>query len=160
MACLKKIAYRQKWIRKEQLVASGNALKKLAMVSIFLKWLMVINKNAREGIVSMKVIKNQIESVLIIEPKVFGDERSFFLETLQAERYHALAGIDLPFVQDNHSRSGENVLRGLHFQKAKPQGKLVRGEVLVVDIRQGSSTYALWAGGILSEEIDAYFTYG
>lgn len=105
----------------------------------------------------MKVIHTQIEGALIIEPKVFGDERGFFLETFQAERYKEMAGIDLPFVQDNHSRSGKNVLRGLHFQKTKPQGKLVRvvcGEVfdVVVDIRQDSPTYGLWAGVILSEE--------
>lgn len=105
----------------------------------------------------MNVTKTTIDDVVIIEPKVFGDERGFFLETFQAERYQALAGIDLPFVQDNHSRSGKNVLRGLHFQKTKPQGKLVRvvrGEVfdVAVDIRKGSPTYGQWAGVILSEE--------
>ena len=105
----------------------------------------------------MNVIKTNIDGVVIIEPKVFGDERGFFLETFQAERYKEMAGIDLPFVQDNHSRSGKNVLRGLHFQKTKPQGKLVRvvrGEVfdVAVDIRQDSPTYGLWAGVILSEE--------
>ena len=105
----------------------------------------------------MNVIKTNIDDVVIIEPKVFGDERGFFLETFQAERYKELAGIDLPFVQDNHSRSGKNVLRGLHFQKTNPQGKLVRvvrGEVfdVAVDIRKDSPTYGLWAGVILSEE--------
>jgi dTDP-4-dehydrorhamnose 3,5-epimerase len=105
----------------------------------------------------MNVIKTNIEGVVIIEPKVFGDERGFFLETFQAERYKEMAGIDLPFVQDNHSRSGKNVLRGLHFQKSKPQGKLVRvvrGKVfdVAVDIRKDSPTYGLWAGVILSEE--------
>ncbi|PYF79842.1 dTDP-4-dehydrorhamnose 3,5-epimerase [Marinomonas alcarazii] len=105
----------------------------------------------------MNVIKTNIDGVVIIEPKVFGDERGFFLETFQAERYKELAGIDLPFVQDNHSRSGKNVLRGLHFQKTNPQGKLVRvvrGEVfdVAVDIRKDSPTYGLWAGVILSEE--------
>lgn len=105
----------------------------------------------------MNVIKTIIDGAVIIEPKVFGDERGFFLETFQAERYKELAGIDLPFVQDNHSRSGKNVLRGLHFQQTKPQGKLVRvvrGEVfdVVVDIRRDSPTYGLWAGVILSEE--------
>ncbi|MGO3406071.1 dTDP-4-dehydrorhamnose 3,5-epimerase [Marinomonas sp.] len=105
----------------------------------------------------MNVIKTNIEGVVVIEPKVFGDERGFFLETFQAERYKEMAGIDLPFVQDNHSRSGKNVLRGLHFQKAKPQGKLVRvvrGKVfdVAVDIRKDSPTYGLWAGVILSEE--------
>lgn len=105
----------------------------------------------------MKVIKTAIEGVVIIEPKVFGDERGFFLETFQAERYEMEAGINLPFVQDNHSRSSKNVLRGLHFQKTKPQGKLVRvvrGEVfdVAVDIRKDSPTYGQWEGVVLSEE--------
>ncbi|WOD06215.1 dTDP-4-dehydrorhamnose 3,5-epimerase [Marinomonas sp. GJ51-6] len=105
----------------------------------------------------MNVIKTDVEGALIIEPKVFGDERGFFLETFQAERYKELAGIDLEFVQDNHSRSGKNVLRGLDFQKTKPQGKLVRvvrGEVfdVAVDIRKDSPTYGKWAGVYLSEE--------
>lgn len=104
----------------------------------------------------MNVIKTNIADVVIIEPKVFGDERGFFLETFQAERYRALAGIELAFVQDNHSRSSRNVLRGLHFQKSKPQGKLVRvvrGEVfdVAVDIRPESPTYGQWAGVLLSE---------
>ncbi|WP_067216963.1 dTDP-4-dehydrorhamnose 3,5-epimerase [Marinomonas gallaica] len=105
----------------------------------------------------MNVIETNIADVVIIEPKVFGDERGFFLETFQAERYQEMAGIDLPFVQDNHSRSGKNVLRGLHFQKSKPQGKLVRvvrGEVfdVAVDIRPDSPTYGQWAGVLLSED--------
>ncbi|MBJ7551527.1 dTDP-4-dehydrorhamnose 3,5-epimerase [Marinomonas ostreistagni] len=105
----------------------------------------------------MNVIKTNIEDVVIIEPKVFGDERGFFLETFQAERYKTLAGIELPFVQDNHSRSSKGVLRGLHFQKSKPQGKLVRvvrGEVfdVAVDIRKDSPTFGQWAGVLLSEE--------
>lgn len=105
----------------------------------------------------MNVIKTDVEGAVIIEPKVFGDERGFFLETFQAERYKELAGINLDFVQDNHSRSGKNVLRGLHFQKSRPQGKLVRvvrGEVfdVAVDIRKDSPTYGQWAGVYLSEE--------
>ena len=105
----------------------------------------------------MEVIKTSLEGVVVIEPKVFGDERGFFLETFQADRYQEQAGIDLPFVQDNHSRSAKGVLRGLHFQKTKPQGKLVRvvrGEVfdVAVDIRKGSPTFGQWEGVILSEE--------
>jgi dTDP-4-dehydrorhamnose 3,5-epimerase len=105
----------------------------------------------------MKVIKTKLNDCVIIEPKVFGDERGFFLETFQAERYTSQAGITLPFVQDNHSRSSKSVLRGLHFQKTKPQGKLVRvvrGQVydVAVDIRKGSLTYGQWEGLILSEE--------
>ena len=105
----------------------------------------------------MNVIKTKLDDCVIIEPKVFGDERGFFLETFQAERYTSEAGITLPFVQDNHSRSSKSVLRGLHFQKTKPQGKLVRvvrGQVydVAVDIRKGSPTYGQWEGLILSEE--------
>ena len=105
----------------------------------------------------MNVIKTKLDDCVIIEPKVFGDERGFFLETFQAERYISEAGITLPFVQDNHSRSSKSVLRGLHFQKTKPQGKLVRvvkGQVydVAVDIRKGSPTYGQWEGLILSEE--------
>ena len=105
----------------------------------------------------MNIVKTKLNGCLIIEPKVFGDGRGFFLETFQNERYAALAGIKLTFVQDNHSRSLKAVLRGLHYQKTKPQGKLVRvvkGEVydVAVDIRQDSSTFGQWEGVILSEE--------
>ena len=105
----------------------------------------------------MKISHSKIKGCVIIEPRVFGDERGFFLETFQAVRYEEEAGIDLPFVQDNHSRSARGVLRGLHFQKTKPQGKLVRvvrGEVydVAVDIRKGSATFGEWEGVILSED--------
>ena len=105
----------------------------------------------------MKVIETKLQDCVIIEPKVFGDERGFFLETFQAARYAEVAGISLYFVQDNHSRSSKGVLRGLHFQKTKPQGKLVRvvrGKVydVALDIRAGSATYGQWEAVILSEE--------
>jgi dTDP-4-dehydrorhamnose 3,5-epimerase len=105
----------------------------------------------------MNVIKTKLQGCVVIEPTVFGDDRGFFLETFQAERYADLAGITSPFVQDNHSRSARGVLRGLHFQKNKPQGKLIRvvkGEVydVAVDMRQGSPTFGQWEGIILSEE--------
>lgn len=105
----------------------------------------------------MKVIDTKIPDVKIIEPTVFGDERGFFIETFQIDRYKEFVGIALPFVQDNHSRSSKYVLRGLHFQKNKPQGKLVRvvkGEVfdVAVDIRKNSPTYGKWEGVILSEK--------
>ncbi|MFT5722803.1 MAG: dTDP-4-dehydrorhamnose 3,5-epimerase [Motiliproteus sp.] len=104
----------------------------------------------------MRVINTRLAGVKIIEPRVFGDERGFFLETFQAARY-AEHGITLPFVQDNHSRSSKGVLRGLHFQKTKPQGKLVRvvrGEVfdVAVDLRPGSQTFGQWQGVVLSED--------
>ena len=105
----------------------------------------------------MKISHSKLKGCVIIEPRVYGDERGFFLETFQAVRYKQEAGIDLPFVQDNHSRSAMGVLRGLHFQKTKPQGKLVRvvrGEVydVAVDIRKGSATFGEWEGVILSED--------
>lgn len=110
-----------------------------------------------ESDTTMNIIDTKIRDALIIEPKVFGDDRGFFLETFQAERYRELAGIALDFVQDNHSRSGKNVLRGLHFQRSKPQGKLVRvvrGTVfdVAVDLRRDSPSYGQWQGAILSEE--------
>lgn len=104
----------------------------------------------------MKVTDTEVIGVKLVEPKVFGDERGFFLETFQQDRYREMLDIDLDFVQDNHSRSSRNVLRGLHFQTSKPQGKLVRvvrGEVfdVVVDIRPESSTFGKWVGVHLSE---------
>lgn len=104
----------------------------------------------------MRVIDTKLAGVKIIEPRVFGDARGFFLETFQADRY-AEHGMTLPFVQDNHSRSGKGVLRGLHFQKTKPQGKLVRvvrGEVfdVAVDVRPGSPTFGQWEGVVLSDD--------
>ncbi len=103
----------------------------------------------------MNVIKTDIEDVLIIEPKIFGDDRGFFLESFNKERYKNFANIDNEFVQDNHSRSTYGVLRGLHFQHKKAQGKLIRvvsGEVydVVVDIRRASKTYGKWVGVCLS----------
>lgn len=97
-----------------------------------------------------------IPDVLLIEPKVFGDGRGFFMETWQAREFR-VNGIDVDFVQDNHSRSGKGTLRGLHYQIQQPQGKLVRviaGEVfdVAVDLRRGSPTFGQWAGDYLSEE--------
>ena len=110
----------------------------------------------------MKVIKTKLKDCVIIEPKVHGDERGFFLETFQVERYADLAGVTLPFVQDNYSRSTRGVLRGLHFQKYKPQGKLVRvvkGEVydVAVDIRSGSPSFGQWEAVVLSAENKTQF---
>lgn len=104
----------------------------------------------------MKVIETALPGVLIIEPKAFGDHRGFFLETFQVERYRE-AGITLPFVQDNHSRSQRGVLRGLHFQKTRPQGKLVsvsRGAVydVAVDIDPASPTYGQFVGVELNDD--------
>ena len=105
----------------------------------------------------MEVIDTALAGVKIIVPKVFGDSRGFFKETFQARRYRDLAGIELPFVQDNYSRSQKGVLRGLHFQISKPQGKLVScpaGEVLdvAVDIDPGSPTCGQHVAVLLSAE--------
>ena len=105
----------------------------------------------------MNIIQTKLPGCVVIEPKVFGDERGFFLETFHVSRYEQLLGISTPFVQDNYSRSSKHVLRGLHFQKMKQQGKLVRvvrGEVydVAVDIRKESPTFGQWESIILSEE--------
>lgn len=104
----------------------------------------------------MEVIKTTIDGVLLVKPKIFGDARGYFVETWQKERYEE-CGIDLPFVQDNHSKSSKGILRGLHFQKNHPQGKLVMvsyGEVfdVAVDIRENSPTFGKWYGAILNQE--------
>ncbi len=101
----------------------------------------------------MKLTPTALPEVLVIEPKVFGDERGFFLESWN-ERAFAQAGIDARFVQDNHSRSARGVLRGLHYQLRQPQGKLMRvvaGRVfdVAVDIRRGSPNFGRWAGVML-----------
>lgn len=105
----------------------------------------------------MKVTPTSIPEVLIIEPKVFGDERGFFLESFNQHSFDDAVGSETNFVQDNHSRSVKNVLRGLHYQIQQPQGKLVRvvqGEVfdVAVDIRKNSPTFGKWVGEILSAE--------
>lgn len=104
----------------------------------------------------MNIVACAIEGLLIIEPRVFGDERGFFMESWNAAAF-AAAGLDLAFVQDNHSRSQKGVLRGLHFQNPAPQGKLVRvvnGAVfdVAVDLRRSSATFGQWAGVELSAQ--------
>ena len=101
-------------------------------------------------------IPTKIKDVYIIEPKVFGDERGYFMETYSEKEFRE-AGLDYAFVQDNQSSSHKGVLRGLHFQKTHPQAKLVRvlkGEVfdVAVDLRAGSETYGQWVGELLSED--------
>lgn len=99
----------------------------------------------------MKIIETEIPDVLVIEPRVFEDERGFFLESFNERAFQEKANISARFVQDNHSRSAKNVLRGLHYQIQQPQGKLVRvvaGEILdvAVDIRQSSKYFGQWVG--------------
>lgn len=119
----------------------------------------------------MKVEPTSLPDVLLIEPRVFGDERGFFFESYNQRMLEQQAGIREQFVQDNHSRSARNVLRGLHYQIRQPQGKLVRvvaGEVfdVAVDVRKSSPTFGKWAGFILSAEnkrmawIPAGFAHG
>jgi dTDP-4-dehydrorhamnose 3,5-epimerase len=105
----------------------------------------------------LKVIQTEIPEVLILEPKVFGDDRGFFFESFNERVFRQATGLEVHFVQDNHSRSSRGVLRGLHYQIRQPQGKLVRccaGEVydVAVDIRQSSPTCGRWVGVRLSAE--------
>lgn len=105
----------------------------------------------------MRATPTAIADVLLLEPKVFGDDRGFFYESFNEKAFGEATGVDVRFVQDNHSKSARNVLRGLHYQVQQPQGKLVRvvqGEVfdVAVDIRKGSKTYGQWVGEILSAE--------
>ena len=105
----------------------------------------------------MQITTTTIPEVLIVEPTVFGDERGFFFESFNERRWLELTGVDLKFVQHNHSRSAGGVLRGLHYQIQQPQGKLVRvtvGEVfdVAVDIRRSSPTFGNWFGTLLSAD--------
>lgn len=119
----------------------------------------------------MHIQSTAIPDVVIIEPKVFGDDRGFFYESFNENRFRELTGVSASFVQDNHSKSAKNVLRGLHYQIKQPQGKLVRvvaGEVfdVAVDIRKASPTFGRWVGVTLSAEnkrqlwIPAGFAHG
>ncbi|MEW5791498.1 MAG: dTDP-4-dehydrorhamnose 3,5-epimerase [Pseudomonadota bacterium] len=104
----------------------------------------------------MKFIPTAIPDVILVQPDVFGDHRGFFMETWHARKF-AEGGIDAAFVQDNHSRSAQGILRGLHYQVRQPQGKLVRvvaGEVfdVAVDLRRGSPTFGHWVGELLSAD--------
>ncbi len=119
----------------------------------------------------MRVVATAIPDVLILEPKVFGDARGFFLESYNRRAFRDATGIDTEFVQDNHSRSAKNVLRGLHYQVRQPQGKLVRvtaGEIydVAVDLRRSSATFGRWEAIRLDAEskrmlwIPAGFAHG
>lgn len=110
----------------------------------------------------MQVINTSIPDVLILEPKVFGDARGFFMESFNAASFAQITGLNVNFVQDNHSRSSQAVLRGLHYQTSQAQGKLVRvvqGEVfdVAVDMRRLSPTFGQWAGVHLSAENNRQF---
>jgi dTDP-4-dehydrorhamnose 3,5-epimerase len=105
----------------------------------------------------MNILPTEIADVLIIEPKLFSDARGFFYESYNQKAFSEKAGISVDFVQDNHSRSAQNVLRGLHYQVKQPQGKLVRaiaGAIfdVAVDIRKSSPTFGQWVGCLLSAE--------
>lgn len=119
----------------------------------------------------MNVITTPLEGVLVLEPRVFGDDRGYFFESFNARKFADLTGVTLPFVQDNHSRSAKGVLRGLHYQIQQAQGKLVRvteGSVfdVAVDLRRSSPTFGQWFGTELSAEnkrqmwIPAGFAHG
>tara|TARA_R110001599_G_scaffold171353_1_gene362358 strand:+ start:384247 stop:384789 length:543 start_codon:yes stop_codon:yes gene_type:complete len=119
----------------------------------------------------MNVVQTEISDVLLIEPKVFGDDRGFFFESFNAQRFAEAIGTTVEFVQDNHSKSTHGVLRGLHYQIKQPQAKLVRvvaGEVfdVAVDLRKSSPSFGHWVGAVLSAEnkrqmwIPAGFAHG
>lgn len=106
---------------------------------------------------TMNVIETSIPDLFLVEPVVFGDERGFFFESFNQREFSQKTGVTLPFVQDNHSRSRQGVLRGLHYQVQQPQGKLVRviqGAIfdVAVDLRRASPTFGKWEGVELSEE--------
>ncbi len=105
----------------------------------------------------MQVFQTALPEVLILEPEVFGDDRGFFFESFNQKIFEKLTGVKASFVQDNHSKSAANVLRGLHYQIQQPQGKLIRvisGEVfdVAVDLRRQSNTFGQWVGVIISAE--------
>lgn len=105
----------------------------------------------------MNIIPTAIPEVLLIEPRVFGDDRGFFFESFNSRLFNEAVGREVNFVQDNHSRSVQGVLRGLHYQIVQPQGKLVRAVIgsvfdVAVDMRKGSPTYGQWVGEVLSAE--------
>ncbi|MEN9537876.1 MAG: dTDP-4-dehydrorhamnose 3,5-epimerase [Pseudomonadota bacterium] len=119
----------------------------------------------------MKVVTTPLVDALVLEPKVFGDSRGFFLESFNARAFSEVTGVEMAFVQDNHSRSVQGVLRGLHYQVRQTQGKLVRvvrGSVfdVAVDLRRSSSSFGKWYGLELSEDnhkafwIPAGFAHG
>lgn len=110
----------------------------------------------------MRVIETGIAGLLILEPQLFGDERGFFMESYNQRTFNEATGLDCTFVQDNHSRSEQNVLRGLHYQIQQPQGKLVRvtqGQVfdVAVDLRRSSNTFGHWFGVELSSSNNRQF---
>ncbi len=150
VACPEEIAFRLGWINQVQLKESGQRNGQQSLRPAPAR----TPERSRQG---MKVTPTAISDVLIIEPDVFGDERGFFFESYNENRFAAETGIRQRFVQDNHSRSARNVLRGLHYQIQQAQGKLVRvaiGEVfdVAVDLRKNSPTFGQWTGVRLSAE--------
>ncbi|WP_017653186.1 dTDP-4-dehydrorhamnose 3,5-epimerase [Fortiea contorta] len=110
----------------------------------------------------MQVIQTKIHNLLVIEPQIFGDDRGFFYESYNEKKFLEKVGINQHFVQDNHSRSAHNVLRGLHYQIQQPQGKLVRVAVgsifdVAVDLRKSSPTFCQWEGMYLTAENQRQF---
>ena len=150
VACVEEIAFRMGYIdaTSPRAARRTHAQERL--------WPIPARTASNRGRAAVKVIATELPEVLLVEPRVFGDARGFFLETFQAERY-AAAGIAGPFVQDNLSRSVKGTLRGLHFQQPRAQGKLVhvlRGAVwdVAVDVRRGSPRFGRWVAVELSEE--------
>lgn len=128
----------------------------IRFLSAFFADFLIVSECAQEY-AFMNIVPTKMPDVLVIEPDVYGDERGFFYESFNAKDFQQKTGLDFQFVQDNHSRSAKNVLRGLHYQIQQPQGKLVRavvGEVfdVAVDIRKNSPTFGQWVGEYLSAD--------
>ena len=150
VACPEEIAFRQGWISAGATRSARPAAGQERLRSI-------PARSAQGSGVLMQATPTAIPDVLILEPKVFGDDRGFFFESFNARAFEQATGLKREFVQDNHSKSAKNVLRGLHYQIQNPQGKLVRvvqGEVfdVAVDLRKGSKTFGQWVGTHLSAE--------
>ena len=154
IACPEEIAWRMGYIGAAQLRRLAKPLANSGYGEYLLRVL-------AEKPCAVKVERAAIPDVLVLEPKVFGDARGFFYESYNRRSFAAATGLDVEFVQDNHSRSARNVLRGLHYQVRQPQGKLVRvmaGEIwdVAVDLRRGSPSFGRWAAVKLDADVASH----